>query len=39
MIPNSLKRRAILARDVAKNLLPSLHNKTHFQAAELMYNA
>ncbi len=29
----SFRKRAILAREIAKNLLPSLHHKTHFQAA------
>lgn len=29
-IPNYLKKRAVVARDIAKNLLPSLHQKTHF---------
>ncbi|CAD8160040.1 unnamed protein product [Paramecium pentaurelia] len=35
---SSLERKAYLSRLIAKNLLPSLHNKTHFQAAQTMYN-
>lgn len=27
---SSLERKAYLSRLIAKNLLPSLHNKTHF---------
>ncbi|KRX03189.1 hypothetical protein PPERSA_07017 [Pseudocohnilembus persalinus] len=38
-IPNYIKKRAVVAREIAKNLLPSLHQKTHFQAAETMYNS
>ncbi|CAD8183002.1 unnamed protein product [Paramecium octaurelia] len=35
---SALERRAYLSRLIAKNLLPSLHNKTHFQAAQTMFN-
>lgn len=38
IMPVSYRKRAMMAREIAKNLLPSLHNKTHFQAAETMYN-
>ena len=38
IIPVSFRKRAMLAREIAKNLLPSLHNKTHFQGAIAMYN-
>ncbi|KAM3134335.1 hypothetical protein pb186bvf_013620 [Paramecium bursaria] len=31
-------RKAYISRQIAKNLLPSLHNKTHFQAAASMFN-
>ncbi|CAD8066751.1 unnamed protein product [Paramecium primaurelia] len=34
----SQDRKAYISRLVAKNLLPSLHQKTHFQAASTMYN-
>jgi len=33
VITASFRKRAMMARDIAKNLLPSLHLKTHFQAA------
>ncbi|KAL4506611.1 hypothetical protein ABPG72_000182 [Tetrahymena utriculariae] len=32
-------RRRLLAKEIAKNLLPSLHNKTHFNAATSLYNS
>ncbi|CAK81193.1 unnamed protein product (macronuclear) [Paramecium tetraurelia] len=35
---SSLDRKAYLSRLIAKNLLPSLHQKTHFQAASTMFN-
>lgn len=30
IIPPNIRKRAMMAREIAKNLLPSLHNKTHF---------
>ncbi|EAR90866.3 hypothetical protein TTHERM_00143720 (macronuclear) [Tetrahymena thermophila SB210] len=33
------ERRRLLAKEIAKNLLPSLHNKTHFNAATSLYNS
>ena len=35
---DSWKKRAMLAREIAKNLLPELHTKTHFQAASCVAN-
>ncbi|CAK91652.1 unnamed protein product (macronuclear) [Paramecium tetraurelia] len=35
---SSLDRKAYLSRLIAKNLLPSLHQKTHFQATATMFN-
>lgn len=34
----TFRKRRIMAKEIAKNLLPSLHNKTHFMAAESLYN-
>ncbi|CAD8072311.1 unnamed protein product [Paramecium primaurelia] len=35
---SSLDRKAYISRLIAKNLLPSLHQKTHFQATATMFN-
>lgn len=32
------KKKAMLSREIAKNLLPELHIKTHFQAATCISN-
>jgi len=33
-----LRKRAMMAHEIAKNLLPELHVKTHFQAARCISN-
>jgi hypothetical protein len=38
-VPEDVDKRAFFARQIAKNLLPSLHLKTHFKAIATISNS